>query len=422
MLGCVAIGGGQNELGARQRREVLRAFLAVGLRQFGEGMDAENEGSAESPCGLQAVLDCRQAVQRMDLVEEEPGAQRARARQAHQRVHCQVHPEREQCAVEDEFVVRGGDEQDAARLVIVADPRLNRKGLLALRQEAQRLGIGVEHGPDRLCHLGRFGRSQGIGDGVFEHLVDLLEVRHHQPAGERLVGRLAILDELDAGLDKQRARSEHPERLGPAAIGRKQGCGDTGKIGMVLRLAEHRPGRATLIHRVEDHVGLGIVERLDVGTGEVEDDGAIAAHTHLGNQRAHLGGLAGPGRANHHRVRLFGTPGEGDPGERIGVVNAGRFARGKRHRHDLVEAHVGKPLGNFLFERSPVVGIDDACQLCAVDQHCTALVTLFEDRLAAPLREVDEPDGERYGEEQRDEQRAPDRAHHPVPGDGNIGV
>ena len=422
MLGCVAIGGGKDELGARERCKVLCAFLAIGFGKLGEAVDAKHEGPSEPARGLQAVLDRRQAVERMDLVEEEPGAQIARARQAHQRVHGKVHPEREERAIEDQFVVRGSDEQDRSGLVVIADPVANREGFLAFRKEPQSLRIGVEHRADRFRHLRRFGRGQRIGDGILEQLVDRLEVGHHQSARERLVGRLTQLDKAHAGLDEKRARSQHPEGFRSAAIGGQKRGGNAGKVGMVLRFGEDRPGRAALVHGIEDRVGLGVVEGLDIGAGEIEDDGPVAALAHLRDQRAHLRRLAGSGRADHHRVRLFGAPGEGHTGERIGMMDARCLALDKRHSKHLVHGPSRQAFGDFLSERGAVVIVDDGCKIGRIDEHRAALMALLEDRLSAPPGEVDEPHRNRHGDEKRDKQRAPYRAHHPLPGDDDIGV
>ena len=67
MLGGIAIGGGQNELGARERCKVLCAFLAIGFGKLGEAVDAKHEGPSEPARGLQPVFDRRQAVERMDV-------------------------------------------------------------------------------------------------------------------------------------------------------------------------------------------------------------------------------------------------------------------------------------------------------------------------------------------------------------------
>ena len=51
------VGGGEDELGARERREVDRALLAIGFGELVERVHAEDERPAEPAAGLQAVLD-----------------------------------------------------------------------------------------------------------------------------------------------------------------------------------------------------------------------------------------------------------------------------------------------------------------------------------------------------------------------------
>ena len=95
----------------------------------------------------------------------------------------------------------------------------------------------------------------------------------------------------------------------------------------VAALVEQRPRRATLVHRVEDNVGFGVVETLDESAGEIEDNRAVPALAQLLDDAAKLRGLACAGRADQHRVRLLEAPWIGDPGDLVGLVNAQRSFR-----------------------------------------------------------------------------------------------
>ena len=135
-----------------------------------------------------------------------------------------------------------------------------------------------------------------------------------------------------------------------------------------------------------------------------------------------MGRLARAGRADHDGVGLFGAPGVGHTCDRIDVMDARLLARREAHFHDLVEALAGQAFGDLCAEHIAVVGIDDIGKLGGINQHGAALMPLLEDRLAAPLGEVDEPHRDRHRDEQRDEQRAPNGAHQLVPGDDHIWV
>src|SRR3546814_19864827 len=77
----------------------------------------------------------------------------------------------------------------------------------------------------------------------------LPEVGHHQLAGELLVGCLTLLNELHTGLDEQRSRTQHPERILSAAVRGQNGRRGRGEVGVVLALVEQRPARAAQIGR-----------------------------------------------------------------------------------------------------------------------------------------------------------------------------
>src|SRR3546814_7012547 len=75
-------------------------LLAINLDQLFETMDAEDHRTAEGAARLEPVLDRGQSVQRTKLVEHEPCAQGPRARQGHEAVDGEVHPERQQRLVD----------------------------------------------------------------------------------------------------------------------------------------------------------------------------------------------------------------------------------------------------------------------------------------------------------------------------------
>ena len=65
-----------------------------------------------------------------------------------------------------------------------------------------------------------------------------------------------------------------------------------GELGFGRAVVEQRPGGAPRIARVENDVGLGIVEGFDESARQIEDDGAVLPAAHFGDQLAHLRRLA----------------------------------------------------------------------------------------------------------------------------------
>ncbi len=181
-------------------------MLAVGLFQLVEGMHSEDERTAERAGGLQAVIDCGKAVERMDLVDEEPCAQIPAPPHLEQGIDGKVHPQRQQRPIEYEIGVGGGDEKDRAFPNVLAHPSLDREALFArlgFGQKAEGVGVGDEGGPDRFRHLrGGWGHHRS-GNRALELGMDRLEVRHHQEVGETPIRADAHLEHLDAHLDHE---------------------------------------------------------------------------------------------------------------------------------------------------------------------------------------------------------------------------
>jgi hypothetical protein len=421
LLGGVEIGRRKDQLGTCQRGEVAGALLAINLNQFLEAVNAEDHGAAERARGLKAVLDCRQLVQRAELVEHEPGPQLARARHCHEAVDREVHPKRQQRPVHGQIDVVGGDEEDRPGLLLAGDPVPDRERLARVGKEAQDLRIGVEDGADRLRHARRFGRGQRVGDRVLEEAMDPLQIGGHQVLGERQVGRLAPLDQADAHLDEQGPRCERPERLGRAAIGGDESGGGGGELAVRAAVREDRPCRAATVHRIEDRVTCWVVEGLHIGTGQVEDHGAVLTLAHLPDQAPELGGLARAGRTDQHGVRLLHPVRKGDAGERVGMVDSGALARREGKREHLLGRLAREAFADVHLEGGRVMLRDLGNEDLAIDQHSAALVPLLQDRLATATREIDEPDRQGNGEEHREKQCAEKAAHGDAPGPLDLG-
>ena len=339
----------------------------------------------------------------------------------HQRVDGEVGPEREQRPVHLQVGVVGGDEQDRAGLLLAGDPCLDREGVAVVAEEAEDLRVGVEHGPDRLRHACRFRGGEGVGNRLLEVAVDLLQVGRHQVLGERSVRGLLLLDELHAHLDEQGTGGERPERLGGTSVGWDQCCCGSGELAVGLAVVEDRPGRAAIVHRVEDRVAVGVVERLDIGPGQVEHDGAVLALAHLRDVAAQRSGLARAGRADQHGMGLLQPVRVGDAGERVGVVDAACLARAERHLQHRFRGAVGEEAAGFLLELRSVVLDDLLVEHVALDQHGAALVPFLDHRLPAAGGEIDVPDGHRDGCEGGDQRRADDAANRLVPGGNDLG-
>ena len=252
----------------------------------------------------------------VDLVEEIPGAQIACLGQPHQIVDGEVHPEGEQAARQFQVVVAARDEHDRSVSVLGRDPIADREGWRAawnrVWHEPEGLTVDVQDRPDRLCHARRLLGRQRPGDGVFQLGVYRLQVCLHQMVSDGCVIGLAELLELDAHFDEEHPRGVLPEGLLVVRMGGNEGGCGRDEVGIIPALIEQRPRCATCVHRVQNDVGLGVVERLHEGAGEVEDDRAMTSPAKLIDQRPKLGRLAGAGRADHHGVALFEAPWIGD--------------------------------------------------------------------------------------------------------------
>jgi hypothetical protein len=256
-------------------------------------------------------------VQRAEFVEEEPGADMARAGQGHEAVDGDVHPHREHRPVERHVDVARGHEQDRGLLAGARGPGLDREGFALVGQEHQRLGMGVEHAAHRVRHALGLGVAR-VGDGALETVVDLVERRGHQRADEVPVGALALGAQLRAHLDEDGARGLFPEAaIGAIDIGNER-FGGGEELAVMGAVVEHRPVLAALVVEVEDIVAGGIVEALDEGAGEVEDHAGIAALEGLGDEAAQRRGLARAGGAEGDDMVLFAIEREGDGGDLIG--------------------------------------------------------------------------------------------------------
>ncbi|CAH0498640.1 hypothetical protein NVSP9465_03731 [Novosphingobium sp. CECT 9465] len=156
----LGIGRLEDQFGARQRGQIGSPVLAIGFFKLVEGMHAKHEGTAKRARGLQAMIDRREAMQRMNLVNEKPRAQIAAPSHVEQRIDGKVHPEGQKRTIEDEVRVRGRNEKDRSFLDLGRHPVLDREAGFARRrfwQEAENIRIGDEGRTDRLCHFGSGG-------------------------------------------------------------------------------------------------------------------------------------------------------------------------------------------------------------------------------------------------------------------------
>ena len=220
LLGRVEIGRREDELGAGERGEIACPLLAIDFDQLLEAVDAQDHRAAKRARRLETILDRRKAMQCAKLVEHEPGAQAAGARQRHQPVDREIHPQREQRPVHRQIDIVRRHEQDRSGLLVPRDPVADREGFALVGKEAKDLRIGVEDGADRFRHAGRFGGSERVGDGVGEEAVDALQVGRHQVLGQRQIAGLPPLHQANAHLDEEGARCERPEGFGRTAIRR----------------------------------------------------------------------------------------------------------------------------------------------------------------------------------------------------------
>ena len=118
---------------------------------------------------------------------------------------------------------------------------------------------------------------------------------------------------------------------------------------------------------------------------------------------------------------LFGAVRTGDARERVGMMDAGFLARSDRERENLPRGQAGEEVGRLLFELHPVMLVDLHQKHAAINQHGAAFMPFLKDRTAAPMRDVDEPDGGRNGDEDRDQESADEAPHRDGPGCDDLG-
>ena len=108
------VGGGKDQLGSCEGAQVDGAVLAIGFGQFAERVDPQHERAADRACGLQPVLDSRQSMECVNLVEKEPRPYVPSTAEAEQCVDGKVHPKRQERPVEHKIGMGRGDEQDGS--------------------------------------------------------------------------------------------------------------------------------------------------------------------------------------------------------------------------------------------------------------------------------------------------------------------
>ena len=399
--GCrLPVGGGENEFASSQRGQGHRHVLAVDLLELGKGMDAGNDRAAEIAGGLEPFFQRGKAVECPQFIDQEPEPQVRRALQCHQRVHGRVEPQGEQLRTDRHVDIARREEQDRSRSGNAAGPVPYREARAVVGQQLQRLGIGIEHGPDRLRHARCFGSGQRVGHGAAHELVDLRKIGRHQPGCERVVGGLTGTLEMQAHFDKEHASGEYPELLRAAAIVRNERFGGSVEFALAGAVMEYAPGRTAGIERVQNDVALGVVKGLDEGPGEVEDHRALPTHPGLAEELAKGHGLAGASCADQHRMALLKAPRPGHASEMSRAVKACLFGRCSACQPPFPAERGVQFAGTF----RAVVPVDFCLELVKGDKHRAALVL-------ALLRLAAEPFGEPpKGDEGRDEDK-PRKAH-----------
>ncbi len=209
--GRLAVCRTEDQFGPGKRCKRHRHVLTVDLLELGVGMDAGDDCAAEIARRLQAFFESGEPVKRTQLVDEEPAFEVLGAGHRHQRIHCCIEPQREQLRAHAHVDVARRDEDHRATsfgvsaLVVMSallDPVADRKAAPGSGQELQRLGIHVEHCPDRFRHARGFRSSQGISDRASHHGVDPREISGHQFAGKRSIGAPSFSDQFEAELDE----------------------------------------------------------------------------------------------------------------------------------------------------------------------------------------------------------------------------
>ena len=112
------------------------------------------------------------------------------------------------------------------------------------------------------------------------------QVSGHQPPRQVLVGRRAGAGKMEAHLDEQHARREHPELFRTAPVMGHERFRRGMKLGLARTVIEHAPQRTPRIDRIENDVARGVVKGFDKSAGQVENDRALAALARFGNEFA----------------------------------------------------------------------------------------------------------------------------------------
>src|SRR3546814_12060936 len=105
-------------------------------------------------------------------------------------------------------------------------------------------------------------------------------------------------------------------------------------------------------------------------------------------------------------MRLLEPMGERDVGELVGMVDSGCLAHGEGKREDVPRRLPGKEFDRLGFELLAIIFIDLVEKDIVVDKHGAAFMPFLKDRAAASMRDVDEPNGQRNGDEGREIGRA----------------
>ena len=315
---CLAVCRTEDQFGSGKRCKRHRHVLTVDLLELGVGMDAGDDCAAEIARRLQAFLESGEPVKRAQLVDEEPAFEVLGARHRHQRIHRRIEPQREQLRAHAHVDVARGDEDHRATFLGVSafvfmgallDPVADRKAAPGSGQELQRLGVHVEHCPDRFRHARGFRSSQGIGDRASHHGVDPREISGHQFAGKRSIGAPPFGHQLEAELDEQGTRRDDPELRLPAPVMGYEGFRCRPEFTFGAAFVEEAPLRTARVERVQNDVPVGLVEVFDESAGEVEDDAALSLGAGFGNHVRHGDCLAHAGGPDEHGVALFEPPG-----------------------------------------------------------------------------------------------------------------
>jgi len=164
---------------------------------------------------------------------------------------------------------------------LALDPLAHRERGPLVRQELDRLGIGIEDGADRFRHTRCLRRSQRIGDRAAHQTCTLARSAVISSRARASLLSAPRARKLEAHLDEQQTRGEHPELLRAPTIMRHKCFSRGGELGLVAALVEHveQGQRASSGFRITSRSG--IEEVLDEVAGEIEDHGPLAALARL---------------------------------------------------------------------------------------------------------------------------------------------